>query len=64
MEVDERRRLESSILEHPQRGFEHGALTFGPARLAERMAVAKGNEERPRRPYPQGDLAQELDRRR
>src|ERR1700693_5038066 len=60
--IEESRRAQSAVFQHPQRGFEHGALPFGPVRLAQRMPVAEWNDEGPRRPRVQGNLAQELDR--
>jgi len=44
LELHESRGLEGLILEHLERGLDHGVLAFGIAGAVERMAVAKWNE--------------------
>ena len=61
-ELHEGRGLEGRILEHLERGLDHGVLPFGIAGTVERMAVAKRNEQGSRRSHLLGHLAKQLDR--
>jgi hypothetical protein len=62
LELHEGRGLEVLILEHLERGLDHGVLPFRITGAVERMAVEKRNEQGSRRAYLLGHHAKQLER--